>query len=470
MSSDHVLMRVKGLGKCYELYDKPFHRLWQTLTRGKIRFYEEFWALRDISFDLRRGECIGIVGVNGSGKSTLLQLIAGTLAPTTGHISFDGRVTALLELGSGFNPEFTGRENVYMNGTVLGLSKRQIDEKFDDIAAFAGIGEFMDQPVKTYSSGMAVRLAFSVQSQIDTDLLIIDEALAVGDSLFQKRCYERINALKAAGVSMLFVSHEQETVRTLTDRAIFLNAGRLVAIGLPGDVVLQYRRHLNELEAEHFAQRSLPTATTAVEADAGAAPPAAPPPDAVPPGEDDKSFGTGQVAVSSVEVLDENLVPCSYFLPLDRIIIRVVFRPRVTTSNLNVAVRLRNKRGVKIYSWGTLNQDLDRAQHDGNDATLFRATTFHAGVDYPVHFQFDNVLGCDYYEVQACVSHEPQGDYSEQLIHHWVDEAAHFRTGHDHRGYWFGGVADLRMSASWKEASASWTEDTTAWTEGNELR
>ena len=164
MYSDQLLLRVNKIGKCYEMYDKPFHRLWQTLTRGKKRFYEEFRALDNISFDVKRGECVGIVGKNGSGKSTLLQIIASTLSPTSGTIEFNGKVAALLELGSGFNPEFTGRENIYMNAMILGLSRAEIDEQYDEIVSFVDIGNFINQPVKTYSSGMVVRLAFAIQS------------------------------------------------------------------------------------------------------------------------------------------------------------------------------------------------------------------------------------------------------------------------------------------------------------------
>ena len=445
MCSDGVLLSVKNVGKCYEMYDKPFHRLWQTLTRGKRLFYKEFWALRDISFEVKRGECVGIIGCNGSGKSTLLQLIAGTLSPTTGSINFTGRAAALLELGSGFNPEFTGRENVYMNAAVLGMTRQQIDEKFDDIASFADIGDFIEQPVKIYSSGMTVRLAFAIQAQLESDLLIIDEALAVGDNLFQKRCYERINSLKESGVSILFVSHEQETVRTMTDRAIFLDSGKVVSMGLPAEIILEYRKFLNNIEMQKFdlkaheqensdEQSNCPAETTASEANVT----------------NDKSFGTGQAEITSVEVLNKDMEACNYFLPLEKITIKVTFCPKETSDQLNVALRIRNKSGVKIYSWGTLNQDISLAKAASDNGSLFRSKVFNAGVEYSVYFHFANVLGCDYYEVQACISHEPKGDYSEQLIHHWVDEAASFRTGHDHHGYWFGGVSDLQMKAVWE--------------------
>ena len=213
-----------------------------------------YWALRDISFEIRKGEAFGVIGRNGSGKSTLLQLITGTLAPTTGTVSTYGRVAALLELGSGFNPEFTGSDNIYLNAMLLGMARDEIDARFDKIAAFADIGAYLDQPVKTYSSGMLVRLAFAVQVQIEPDILIIDEALAVGDALFQKRCFGRIEKLLSDGVTLLFVSHDQESVRTLTSRAILLNGGRAMTLGPSSQVLLAYRKLLHEEESEYFAR------------------------------------------------------------------------------------------------------------------------------------------------------------------------------------------------------------------------
>ena len=196
-SDDDIVLSVKDVSKCFEMYEKPVHRLYQTLCAGKKKFYKEFWALRDISFDVHRGECVGIIGRNGAGKSTLLQIITGTLAPTGGSVSLKGRVAALLELGSGFNPEFTGRENVYLNGSILGLTHEEIDARYQDIIAFADIGDFISQPVKTYSSGMMVRLAFAVNAFVDPDVLIVDEALAVGDVAFQVKCYQKMRSIIA---------------------------------------------------------------------------------------------------------------------------------------------------------------------------------------------------------------------------------------------------------------------------------
>lgn len=243
MSSD-VAITVRDISKCYQIYDNPRDRLLQMISHGRRTYFREFWALRGVSFDVKRGETVGIVGRNGSGKSTLLQLICGTLNPSSGSIQTHGRIAALLELGSGFNPDFTGRENVYMNATVLGLSKEEIDSRFDDIAAFADIGDFIEQPVKTYSSGMQIRLAFSVAINVEPEILIVDEALSVGDELFQRKCFSRIESIRAAGATILFVSHSGGTVVELCDRAILLDSGEQLATGTPKYIIGQYHKLL----------------------------------------------------------------------------------------------------------------------------------------------------------------------------------------------------------------------------------
>lgn len=241
MSSD-VAVRVSGVSKCYHLYDRRSDRLKQMLLRGRKSFYREFWALRDISFEIRRGESVALVGRNGSGKSTLLQLICGTLNPTTGSVEASGRVAALLELGSGFNPDFSGRENVFLNGAILGLSRREIAERYDEIVAFADIGDFLEQPVKTYSSGMLVRLAFSVAINSSPEVLVVDEALGVGDELFQRKCYSRIAELQRNGTTLLFVSHSPAAVIELCDRALLLDGGELLLDDEPKNTIAQYQR------------------------------------------------------------------------------------------------------------------------------------------------------------------------------------------------------------------------------------
>ncbi|NNM87772.1 MAG: ABC transporter ATP-binding protein [Phycisphaerae bacterium] len=235
-------IQICDVGKCYEIYAKPQHRLWQSVFRGRRQFYREFWALRGVNFDVQRGETFGIVGRNGSGKSTLLQIVAGTLQSTTGRVIVRGRVAALLELGSGFNPEFTGRENVFLNAAMLGLSHAEIEKRYDAIVAFSEIGDFVDQPVKTYSSGMYVRLAFAVAINVDPDILIVDEALSVGDEAFQRKCFARIRAIRENGSTILFVSHAGSTVIELCNRAVLLDHGEQLLLGSPKPVVSRYQQ------------------------------------------------------------------------------------------------------------------------------------------------------------------------------------------------------------------------------------
>ncbi len=240
---EEIAISLKNVSKCYKRYARPVDRLKEILLPGKSQA-QEFWALRDISLEVSKGETLGIIGQNGSGKSTLLQIIARTLTPTTGEVSINGRVSALLELGSGFNPEFTGRQNVFFNGQILGLSKEEIQAKYDEIAAFADIGDFIDQPVKTYSSGMFVRLAFAVAVSVNPDILIVDEALAVGDIYFQQKCFDRIRSLKHRGTTLLFVSHDSGAVHKLCNRALLLETGALVLDAKPRQVIDLYEAKL----------------------------------------------------------------------------------------------------------------------------------------------------------------------------------------------------------------------------------
>jgi ABC-type polysaccharide/polyol phosphate transport system ATPase subunit len=236
-----LIVKVEGLGKMYHLYDRQMDRLKQILMGRLGRSYgRPFWALRDISFEIKKGETFGIIGKNGSGKSTLLQIMAGILQPTTGQVKVNGRVAALLELGSGFNPEFSGRENVILNGMILGFSRLEMEEKFPAIAEFADIGDFINQPVKVYSSGMFVRLAFAVAAGIDADLVLVDEALAVGDIFFRQKCYRRLQELREKGTSIVLVSHAMNEVEEFCERAMLLNDSRLLYLGPAVETVKRY--------------------------------------------------------------------------------------------------------------------------------------------------------------------------------------------------------------------------------------
>ena len=237
-------IQAKGLSKSYRLYRKPIDRLKESLPWCSQPLYQEFWALHNVSFSLRKGQTLGVIGRNGSGKSTLLQLVCGILTPTEGCVQINGRIGALLELGSGFNPEFTGLENVRLNAAVLGLRSKDIEAKLDDILAFADIGNFINQPVKLYSSGMVVRLAFAVQAHIDPSILIVDEALAVGDELFQKKCFSRLEDLKKQGTSILLVSHSCSQINQHCDHVLLLNNGQKKLLGDPQYVTVMYQRLL----------------------------------------------------------------------------------------------------------------------------------------------------------------------------------------------------------------------------------
>jgi lipopolysaccharide transport system ATP-binding protein len=245
---DNIAISVRNLGKSYLIWANPTDRLKHSLRANLAKFcpipekcyHTEFWALRDISFDVAKGETVGIIGRNGSGKSTLLQIICGTLAPTCGTFQARGRISALLELGSGFNPEFTGRENVYMNAAILGLSQEEIDEKYPAIVEFADIGDFINQPVKTYSNGMVVRLAFAVSASVDPDILVVDEALSVGDVLFQNKCFRKFRDVQEKGCTILFVTHSPDLLVRHCNRGILLDAGHLQYIGKPKEAVNRY--------------------------------------------------------------------------------------------------------------------------------------------------------------------------------------------------------------------------------------
>jgi len=514
MSSEGIAISVEDVSKRYEMYDSPRKRLKQFFVPLLNRIapgsapnqYHEFWALRNISLEVRRGEAVGIVGRNGSGKSTLLQIITGTLSPTLGTVRTVGRIAALLELGSGFNLEYTGRENVYLNGALLGLTPAEIDNKFDDIAAFADIGEHLEQPVKTYSSGMLVRLAFAVQVQLQPDILIVDEALAVGDALFQKRCFQQIEKMTSDGVSLLFVSHDQESVRTLTNRALLLREGRKVAWGTSSEVIVSYRRLLHEEESRYFTALTERLTATSAQQHQGRTdnhqpvvdnsdPVASAVPDpaldnsvpvtevttVVPEAHVDvatvsamlaasastpteevpavshaavgsraagMSFGDREVCVVSVETLNANGEKASVYYSSERIVVRVECESRVDITKLSVGLRIRNKEGFKIYSWGTLNQDMKRlAGH--LDGEIFWKRQFHAGERFSVTFECDCDLGVNLYEIQAAVSYEERPDYNSQRILHWLDEAAFIQVLMRREENFFGGVIDMKMIANW---------------------
>lgn len=401
--SSEILISARHISKKYELYDRPVDRLKELAWRGRKRFHRDFWALKDINFEVEKGSAVGIVGTNGSGKSTLLQMICGTLRPTSGEISVRGRISALLELGSGFDPEFTGRENIYLNAAIIGLTRAEIDDRYDDIVNFSGIGTFVDQKVSTYSSGMQMRLAFSVAVHVDPEILIVDEALAVGDNLFQKRCFERIEAMRANGVTLLFVSHDQETVRTLTNKALLIDNGSQIMWGDSSEVVLEYRKLLHAKETASLADQ---VANAKIEASVA---------ELVTDGPADVArernitrssaldFGSGDAEVVGVTVHNSNGVETNVFEPGENILIRMTVIAHRSLNNLNVGVRIRNKQGIKIYSWGTLNQDI-AIWAGRQQGEVFWDREFGENEIFTIELSCSCSLGLGFYEIQSYVS------------------------------------------------------------------
>lgn len=348
MSSDDILIEVRGLSKCFHIYDKPAHRLMQfvvprlqrTLGLRQSSFKHDFWALHDVSFRLRRGETVGIIGRNGSGKSTLLQMVCGTLTPTGGEVRINGRIAALLELGAGFNPEFSGRDNVYLSGSIAGISQEEMRKRFADIEAFADIGEFIDQPVKTYSSGMFVRLAFSTAIHTSPDILVVDEALAVGDTAFQTKCLTRIRELQRRGVTILLVTHSTNTLIEYCDRAIYLKRGVLVDDGVCRDVVKRYSNDLVEEEGgialiEGPQDGSAPGSDADVEAE-----------------------GAQRIAIGGVEILDAAGHPRNTFSHGDSFTVRVALTVRSKIDQPCFGMQIKSVDDIVLWSATTQQMNL----------------------------------------------------------------------------------------------------------------
>ncbi|MEZ5615210.1 MAG: ABC transporter ATP-binding protein [Rhodocyclaceae bacterium] len=306
MPSD-IVISARGLTKTYRLFGHPGDRIKQFFSLGLRQYHREFTALKDISFDIRKGETVGIIGSNGSGKSTLLQLVCCILKPTAGTIAVNGRVSALLELGAGFNPEFTGRENVYFQGALMGLSREQMDARFDGIAAFADIGSFIDQPVRIYSSGMFLRLAFAVAVNVDSDILVVDEALAVGDAGFRSRCFRRIGELRGAGCTILFVSHDMEQVVRLCSRIMLLDEGEQLASSESDteSIVAHFLRLQNAGAERRHALRKQITLHSAARPDEENRQAGEPVPDLPPDAETAVAYDSNGALIENVRLLDD---------------------------------------------------------------------------------------------------------------------------------------------------------------------
>jgi len=426
-AADDIAMRVSNLSKCYHIYDTPRDRLKQFVLPRLARFtgqsprqyFREFWALKDVSFEVKKGETVGIIGRNGSGKSTLLQIICGTLAPTVGTVEINGRVAALLELGAGFNPEFTGRENVYMNAAVLGLSKEEIDTRFDDIAAFADIGEFIEQPVKTYSSGMTVRLAFAVAINVAPEILIVDEALAVGDAAFQRKCMRKISEMSDAGVTLLFVSHDLETVKKICSEAIYLARGSAMEFGAAKQVCISYERDL------FGASRKAETKQALALVDSAKLDRAVLDQDLLQTNE--KTYGDGRAQIIDVAIRNQHQQRTNILAPNASYVFsyRVVFSATVAQPVFGMMIT--NREGVCIFGANTQNHPVSRRSFAESD-------------EVRIEFHITNHLGPGIFYV-TCGIHTP--DHIDGLIYlQRRMDVLIFKVGSDD-GTCIGGVANL---------------------------
>ncbi|HTS78694.1 MAG TPA: ABC transporter ATP-binding protein [Bryobacteraceae bacterium] len=334
-----------GVSKSYAIYAAPGDRLKELATFNRRCFHADYWALREITFEIGRGETFCVVGENGSGKSTLLQICAGILQPTAGTAQVHGRVAALLELGSGFNPEFSGRENVYLNGAILGLSTKIMDARFAEIQAFAEIGDFIDQPVKTYSSGMTVRLAFAVAIHLDPDILLVDEALSVGDVYFRQRCMRKVNELRRRGVTIMFVTHSTGDVKAIGDRAMWLDHGALRAIGKPELVVSQYLAAMAEKDARYLAHESAPAGEHARPAEIV---------EEIP--NIDHRFGDRRAELVGIAVCDESGRKLTSLSPNSTIVVRITARAKANLDRPMIGFMFRNHLGVDFAGTNTARE------------------------------------------------------------------------------------------------------------------
>lgn len=395
------LVLVQNVSKLYRLYRRPSDRL-RELLPGAGTHHSDFWALKDIGFEVEKGEVLSLVGPNGCGKSTLLQIVSGILQPTTGRVVTRGRIAALLELGAGFNPEFSGRENVYLNGEIMGLSRAEIDKAMPSIEAFAEIGEFMERPVKEYSSGMYVRLAFSTAIHVEPDILIVDEALAVGDAVFANRCVRKFEELRARKITVLFVSHDLGLVKSLSDRAILLLHGRMEAEGTPNDVINRYIGLV--LERQKTRNRK-----------------------------EDRVHGSfrhgdGTSEILCVEILNAAGEPVTSIASGEAITIRVRSRFHAATHDPMVGILLRTRIGMDVYGTNT-----------GIEQTPLGE--FAAGDELEVDFQ----LACWLTPQQYTLTVATQGP--DGSSHDWLDDTIAFDVVDTRVA---AGVANLRAKVEWR--------------------
>lgn len=418
----NTALRVESVSKQYRMYDHPGDRLKEMLTRGLWKRHREFWALQDISFEIEAGTTTGIIGPNGSGKSTLLQIITGTLEPTHGTVWHEGRIAALLELGAGFNPEFTGLENIFMNAALIGFSRSETETLIPEIERFAEIGSFIHQPVKTYSSGMYVRLAFSIAISASPRILIIDEALAVGDAVFQHRCTRRIREMQESGVTIFFVSHDPGAVRALCSRAILLNAGRIESDGKPADTLNHYQKLIMAREHDYDRAAAAPEGTDAdTFSDAEGT-----------PLQYTFRHGDGSAEVLRVELLDAAYHPIELVESGEPVCVRMLVRFRADVEDPVCGFLIRNRHGIHLYGTNTELQQVELG-------------TLRRGEVVEITFAFDCRLAPDSYSI-AVAAHSP-----DAVSFDWLDGALFFQVMSTDR---MDGVANLNATVTTRRLGA----------------
>lgn len=404
------IIELQGVSKSYPIYDSPSLRLKELFTFNRASYHKDFWALQDITLEIKKGETFCVVGENGSGKSTLLQMVAGILQPTKGTIKVQGRVSALLELGSGFNPEFSGRDNVYLNAAILGLSNKEIDQRYKAIEEFAEIGDFISHPVKTYSSGMAVRLAFSVAIHVDPEILLVDEALAVGDIYFRQRCMRKVHELRQKGVTILFVSHAIGDVKAVGDRVLWLDKGRVRELGQTEQVVVKYLAMMTEKDSTYLelSKPEAPLSTLAPGVDNA--------PEIVTtiPNMDHR-HGDGRAKVIGIAVMNEHGKPLVLLEPDSRIIVRISVQASEYIALPNAGFMIRNHLGLDFAGSNTTREGYQLAPMAVGE---IRTVDFHIDLPtyYPGHFSFSPAIA--------------DGTLENYRMCDWIDNAITLQMGH----------------------------------------
>jgi lipopolysaccharide transport system ATP-binding protein len=420
---------LDGVSKIYRIYNAPHDRLMQAIWPSGKQFYREFWALREINLNIAPGSAWGIIGRNGAGKSTLLQLIAGTVMPTGGNLRVGGRVAAMLELGAGFNPEYTGRENVLLSGAIAGMSRATMECRFDDIAAFADIGDFVEQPVKTYSTGMFARLAFAVAVCIDPDILLVDEILSVGDADFQQRCILRIKQLRDKGVTLLLASHSMDTLKSTCEQALLLDKGEIRFAGGATEAADHYlnlvRDAMNRQHHEELAKKLGEISDRR-------------------PAAGSRRYGSGHVRIESVRLLDSAGKPARAFTFADPVVLEVTYKSSVPIEGLSVSFLVRDGTGIDLFGTTSFDEGIALPPAEANQP-------------HRVRFEFANPLRAGHYGICVAVTRTTRPDLTDNILFDQIDDAAAFESiSQQGRPVWYKVHVPVRITSASAEAASPW--------------